>query len=110
MSRQIPWGPAEPSVLLIEERVRRLEADVALLTHAVQALARELREHREQEADVVPGPGRAGGGPPTPADDDTTGGQPASVGDVAPGPGRAGGGAAAGSPSYTRRQRASQKE
>jgi hypothetical protein len=94
MSRQILWGPAEPSVRLIEERVRRLEADVALLTHAVQALARELAEHREQEEeDVVPGPGRAGGGPPTSADDVAAGGPPASVGDVATGPGRAGGGA-----------------
>lgn len=132
MSRQIPWGLAEPSIRLIEERVRRLEADVALLTHAVQALTRELTEHREQEAeDIVPG--RAGGGPPAPADDVAAGGPPASVGDVAAAsagrsgggaptpaggdvvaaPGQAGGGApdaAAGPRSYRRRQRASQKE
>jgi hypothetical protein len=49
MSRQIVFGLAEPSLRTLEDRVRRLEADVTLLTHTVEALARELTEVRRKE-------------------------------------------------------------
>jgi hypothetical protein len=53
MPRQIATGLSDPSISLLEERIRRLETEVALLTHAVRALTRELTEHREQEAGDV---------------------------------------------------------
>ncbi|MCO6010028.1 hypothetical protein NE236_34165 [Actinoallomurus purpureus] len=49
MARQIASGLSDPSISLLEERIRRLETKVALLTHAVQALARELTERKEEE-------------------------------------------------------------
>ncbi|GAB3979102.1 hypothetical protein GCM10029978_073580 [Actinoallomurus acanthiterrae] len=53
MPRQIATGLSDPSISLLEDRIRRLETEVALLTHAVRALTRELTEHREQEAGDV---------------------------------------------------------
>ena len=49
MARQIASGLGDPSIPQLEERVRQLETRVALLTHAVQALARELTETKEKE-------------------------------------------------------------
>jgi hypothetical protein len=53
MARQIAAGLSDPSISLLEDRIRRLETQVALLTHAVQALTRQLTEHREQAAGDV---------------------------------------------------------
>ncbi|MEV0402412.1 hypothetical protein [Actinoallomurus sp. NPDC050550] len=53
MPRQIATGLSDPSISLLEDRIRRLETEVALLAHAVQALTRELTERREQEAGDV---------------------------------------------------------
>lgn len=47
MTRQINIGFRAPSAALLEERILQLETKVALLTHAVQALTRELRERAE---------------------------------------------------------------
>lgn len=47
MTRQIASGFGAPSIALLEERVRRVEAKVTLLTNAVQALAQELAELKE---------------------------------------------------------------
>jgi hypothetical protein len=47
MTRQIDVGFRAPSAALLEERILQLETKVALLTHAVQALARELDERSE---------------------------------------------------------------
>lgn len=44
MTRQISIGFRAPSAALLEERILQLETKVALLTHAVQALTRELDE------------------------------------------------------------------
>jgi uncharacterized coiled-coil protein SlyX len=44
MTRQIDTGFRAPSPALLEERILQLETKVALLTHAVQALARQLDE------------------------------------------------------------------
>lgn len=49
MSRQIASGFGDPSISILEERIRRLETQVALLAHAVQELTRELTERRERE-------------------------------------------------------------
>ncbi len=47
MTRQINFGFRAPSVAHLEERILQLETKVALLTHAVQALTRELHERTE---------------------------------------------------------------
>ena len=47
MTRQIDFGFRPPSAAVLEERILQLETKVALLTHAVQALKRELDEHRD---------------------------------------------------------------
>lgn len=47
MTRQINIGFRAPSVAHLEERILQLETKVALLTHAVQALSRELHEHTD---------------------------------------------------------------
>jgi hypothetical protein len=47
MTRQINIGFRAPSAALLEERILQLETKVALLTHAVQALRRELEERAE---------------------------------------------------------------
>ncbi|MGH3379502.1 MAG: hypothetical protein ACRDP6_32685 [Actinoallomurus sp.] len=47
MTRQIDAGFRAPSAALLEERILQLETKVALLTHAVQALTRELEEQAE---------------------------------------------------------------
>ena len=47
MTRQINFGFRAPSPALLEERILQLETKVALLTHAVQALTRELEERAE---------------------------------------------------------------
>jgi len=44
MTRQITPGFGAPSTPFLEDRIMQLETRVALLTHAVQALARELEE------------------------------------------------------------------
>jgi hypothetical protein len=48
MTRQITFGLGSPSIPLLEERILQLETKVALLTHAVAALARELEERDGQ--------------------------------------------------------------
>ena len=47
MTRQINIGFRAPSAALLEERILQLETKVALLTHAVQALTRELNERAD---------------------------------------------------------------
>jgi uncharacterized coiled-coil protein SlyX len=47
MTRQIAPGVGFPSLPVLEERILQLETRVALLAHAVQALARELDERAE---------------------------------------------------------------
>ncbi|GAA4615944.1 hypothetical protein GCM10023195_70610 [Actinoallomurus liliacearum] len=54
MPRQIASGLSEPSIALLEERIHRLEVSVALLTHAVQVLAREVTGSREPEPGEAP--------------------------------------------------------
>lgn len=44
MTRQINIGFRAPTTAQLEERILQLETKVALLTHAVQALRRELDE------------------------------------------------------------------
>jgi len=44
MTRQIDVGFLAPSPALLEERILQLETQVALLTHAVQALTERLGE------------------------------------------------------------------
>ncbi|MDN3357970.1 hypothetical protein [Actinomadura sp. DC4] len=44
MTRQIDVGVRAPSPALLEERILQLETKVALLTHAVQVLSRQLDE------------------------------------------------------------------
>ncbi|GAA4635291.1 hypothetical protein GCM10023196_080170 [Actinoallomurus vinaceus] len=53
MPRQIAAGLSDPSISLLEGRIRRLETEVALLAHAVQALTRELTERREEADDAA---------------------------------------------------------
>jgi uncharacterized coiled-coil protein SlyX len=50
MTRQINIGFRAPSAALLEERILQLETKVALLTHAVQALTRELDERAKTKA------------------------------------------------------------
>ena len=47
MTRQIHVGFRAPSTALLEERILQLETKVALLTHAVQALTKELDERAD---------------------------------------------------------------
>lgn len=47
MTRQINFGFRTPSNALLEERILQLETKVALLTHAVRALAQELEERAD---------------------------------------------------------------
>jgi uncharacterized coiled-coil protein SlyX len=42
MTRQIRFGFRAPSTAQLEERILQLETKVAMLTHAVQTLTREL--------------------------------------------------------------------
>jgi uncharacterized coiled-coil protein SlyX len=47
MTRQIDVGFRAPSPALLEERILQLETKVALLTHAVQALTKQLDERSQ---------------------------------------------------------------
>jgi uncharacterized coiled-coil protein SlyX len=47
MTRQINIGFRAPTTALLEERILQLETKVALLTHAVQALTRELHDRAD---------------------------------------------------------------
>ncbi|MEV5705988.1 hypothetical protein [Actinoallomurus sp. NPDC052274] len=103
MPRQIASGLSEPSIALLEERIHRLEVSVALLTHTVQTLAREVTGDPEPGEATV----RA-----TAPDDAAV---PATASDempvrATPPDDLAGPATAPAARRYTRRQRASQKE
>ncbi|MEV5751739.1 hypothetical protein AB0L00_28300 [Actinoallomurus sp. NPDC052308] len=103
MPRQIVSGLSEPSIALLEERIHRLEVSVALLTHAVQALAREVTGDpdpdeaavRTTAPDDAAVPARAPDERPVRATPPNDLAVPATAPPARP---------------YTRRQRASQKE
>jgi hypothetical protein len=58
MTRQIAYGVGTPPTALLEERIRRLESTVALLTHTVEALQRELTELTDAPPDSPEAPDR----------------------------------------------------
>lgn len=50
MARQIVPDVGTPSIVALEDRIRQLETKVALLAHAVEALAAKLEGRRENDA------------------------------------------------------------
>lgn len=58
MTRQIASGVGTPPIALLEERIRRLESDVARLTRTVETLVQELAELTDAPPEPREPPGR----------------------------------------------------